>query len=275
MRTLKLTIAYDGTRYAGWQVQNPGAGGTGRARHDARHRRAGWAREQQTIQGTLERVLSRILQESVKVVGSGRTDAGVHALGQVAHVRTQSLLPRERLLRSLNALVPPDIAVMRVEEAPPTFHARFDARSKRYRYRIFTGPIVPPFIRPYVHHVRTPLDIPLMRREARGLRGRHDFRAFARAGGGGRGTVRTITDIRLLRHGDELHVEVEGTGFLHTMVRSIVGTLVDVGRGRLPPGTIGRMVRTKRRGLSGTTAPACALLLMSVGYRKAVRRCAG
>ena len=245
MRTLKLAIAYDGTRYAGWQVQ----------------------RHKPTIQGTLEGALRRILQEPVRVVGSGRTDAGVHAEAQVAHVRTHSGMPRERLLRSLNQLLPPDVAVTRIEEAGATFHARFRASRKRYRYRLFTGPVVPPFVRPYVHQVRAPLDVALMRREAAALRGTHDFKAFARAAAVPRGTTRrTLTAIRVRRFGDELHLDVEGNGFLHTMVRTIAGTLVDVGRGRLPPGTARRMLRTGSRALAGTVAPAQGLTLRAVAY---------
>ncbi|MBI4003595.1 MAG: tRNA pseudouridine(38-40) synthase TruA [Candidatus Omnitrophica bacterium] len=245
MRTLKLTIAYDGTRYVGWQIQK------GR---------------RPTIQGTLERVLKQILREPVKVVGSGRTDAGVHALAQVAHVRTHSAMPRHRLLRSVNALLPSDISVPKIEEAEPSFHARFHAVSKRYRYRIFLGGVVPPFIRPYVHHVPRPLNLSLMRREAAALAGRHDFRAFAQAARRRRGTIRRLTDIQVIRRGSELQVEVEGSGFLHTMVRSIVGTLLDVGRGRLPAGTIRRMLRRGDRRLAGMTAPAHGLALVSVTY---------
>lgn len=248
MRTLKLTIAYDGTRYAGWQVQD--------------------RNNKPTIQGTLETALRRILQEPVRVIGSGRTDAGVHAEAQVAHVRTRSGIARERLLRSLNQLLPPDLAVLRLDDADETFHARFRAIRKRYRYRLAIGPVVPPFSRPYVHHVRAPLNIPLMQREAAAVRGAHDFKVFARAGGLPRGTTRrTITDLQVRRRGGELQVEVEGNGFLHTMVRSIVGTLVDVGRGRRPAGTVRRMLRTGDRRLAGTTAPACGLTLLSVTYR--------
>ena len=256
MRTLKLTIAYDGTRYAGWQVQKRrgrgrGAGGAGKP----------------TIQGTIEGVLRIILQEPVRVVGSGRTDAGVHALAQSAHVNTRSTLPCERLSRSLNQLLPPDIAVARLEEADGAFHARFHPSRKRYRYRVFTGPVVSPFIRPYVHHVRPPLDVALMRREAACLEGRHDFRAFARARRHGT-TRRTITDIQVRRRAREIRIEVEGNGFLHTMVRSITGTLLDVGRGHRPPGTVRRMLRTGQRALAGTTAPAQGLTLVSVDYRR-------
>ncbi len=256
-RTLKLTIAYDGTRYAGWQVQDRNQ------RSDVRSQKS----LKPTIQGTLERVLSRILQEPVRVVGSGRTDAGVHAIAQVAHIKTRSSVMCERLLRSLNQLLPPDIAVTQVEEAGEAFHARFTASRKRYRYRLFTGPVVPPFIRPYVHHVRAPLNLSLMRREAAALEGRHEFKAFARQGGAGRGTTRrTLTAVELKRRGSEIHLELEGDGFLHTMVRSITGTLIDVGRGHLLPGTVRRLLRTGKRQLAGTTAPACGLILTSVTY---------
>jgi len=255
MRTLKLTIAYDGTRYVGWQVQ------------EARRQKAvGRKQGRPTIQGTLERVLRRILQEPVRVVGSGRTDAGVHAEAQVAHVRTRSEMPRERLLRSLNQLLPPDIAVTRIDEAGEAFHARFRAIRKRYRYRVFTGAVVPPFIRPYVHHVRAPLDVGLMRQEAAALNGRHDFRAFARRSSAPRRTRRTITTVALRRRGGELHLEFEGNGFLRTMVRSIAGTLLDVGRLRRPAGTIRRMLRSRDRRLAGATAPAKGLTLVSVDY---------
>ena len=258
MRTLKLTIAYDGTRYGGWQVQ------TRRLQPSAFSlQRSG----RPTIQGTLEAVLTRILQERVRVVASGRTDAGVHAIAQVAHVRTRSSVSRERLLRSVNQLLPRDLAVTKIEEAQETFHARFSPSLKRYRYRMFTGPVVSPFIRPYVHHVRTPLDLALMRREAAGLNGGHEFKAFARQAGRGRATTRrTISSITLKRSGPELHLDVEGNGFLHTMVRSIAGTLMDIGRGRLPAGTVRHLLRSGERTLAGTTAPAKGLVLVSVQY---------
>lgn len=260
MRTLKLTIAYDGTRYAGWQTQR------GSSLQPAA------CSQKPTVQGTLEQTLRRILQEPVKVIGSGRTDAGVHAVAQTAHVKTRTTLPHQRLLRSLNQLLPRDIAVTRLEEANGSFHARFDTIVKRYRYRLFTGAVVPPFIRPYVHHVRAALNIALMRREAAALHGRHDVRAFTRTSSIERGTIRTITRVALRRHGDELHFDVEGTGFLHTMVRSMTGTLIDIGRGRLPAGTIRRMLRTGERRLAGTTAPPQGLTLISVEYGRTAPR---
>ncbi len=262
MRTLKLTIAYDGTRYAGWQKQ-------------ASNQRSAVSSQQKrkpTIQDTLERVLRRILQERVGVVGSGRTDAGVHALAQVAHARTVSAMACDRLRRALNHLLPRHIAVLGVEDAPESFHAQYDAARKHYRYRIFTGAVVPPFIRPYVHHVYSPLQVTLMRREAAALRGRHDFRAFGRADSTrGRRTGRTIHAVRLARQGQELVLDIEGNGFLHTMVRSIAGTLLDIGRGRRPSGTVRRMFATGDRSLAGTTAPARGLVLVFVDYQAPAR----
>ena len=258
IRTFKLTIAYDGTRYAGWQAQ----------RYSSQQSAASNKPERKpTIQGTLEQTLKRILQESVKVIGSGRTDAGVHAIAQVAHVRTRSRLSCNRLLRSVNQLLPSDIALTQIEQAHSAFHARFHATRKRYRYCIFTGSVVPPFIRPYVLHFPDRLNAALMRREAAYLKNRHDFRAFAQAKSvRQRSTIRTITDVQFKRQGPQLQIEVEGNGFLHTMVRSIVGTLMDVGRGHLPPGTIRRMVQSKNRDMAGSTAPARGLTLLRVHY---------
>lgn len=246
IRTLKLTIAYDGTGFAGWQRQVRGR------------------TELRTIQGELTRVLRAILRERVTVIGSGRTDAGVHALAQVAHVRTRSALSCAKALGSVNALLPPDIAVLQLEEAAPGFHAQFHAVSKRYRYRMFIGPVVPPFIRPYVLHVRAPLNIARMRREAATLIGRHDFKGLVRASGRNGSTVRRILDVRFMRRGQELVLEVEGSGFLYMMVRSIAGTLLDVGRGRLPEGTMKKLLSAGRRELAGTTAPARGLCLVRV-----------
>jgi len=248
-RTLKFTLAYDGTRYAGWQAQ----------------RHAG--QQPRTIQAILEAALQRILQEKVSVIGSGRTDSGVHALAQVAHCRTRNKkITPQRLLRSLNQLLPQDIAVMRVEEAPNTFHARFDAVRKHYRYRIHTGEAVLPFDRPHVYHVRYPLNVACMRREATVLRGKHDMKALARAGHGRKNTVRKIESVRISRHGQELWIDVIGGGFLHAMVRSIAGTLIDIGRSRLPKGTIQRLLRTRLRKFAGATAPARGLTLIQVDY---------
>ncbi|MBI3324258.1 MAG: tRNA pseudouridine(38-40) synthase TruA [Candidatus Omnitrophica bacterium] len=245
MRTLKLTLAYDGTDYAGWQSQ-PG---------------------RPTIQAAVEAACRQILQERVHVAGSGRTDAGVHALGQVAHLRTSRSLPCQTLQRGLNAVLPRDIVVRAVEEAPPDFHARFDAVSKRYRYRIVNGPVVLPFMRRYVHHVPVQLNVALMRREAAVLRGRHDFRSFHNTGRLVTDTVRTLSLARIERRRGELVIELEANGFLQGMARAIVGTLLELGRGRLPAGSMARILRAKRRQAAGPTAPARGLILVHADYR--------
>jgi tRNA pseudouridine38-40 synthase len=202
----------------------------------------------------------------VRVVGSGRTDAGVHAIAQVAHIRIRATIPQERLKAALNSVLPSDIVVTQVEEASPGFHARFDAKSKRYRYCIVNGPTVLPFERRYVHHVRAPLNVPLMRREAALLHGRLDMRAFHKAGRPVSDTRRTISEIRIGRRGMRLLIEIEASGFLYTMMRRIVGTLIDIGRGHRPPGTMARIFRVNAYGLVGQTAPAKGLFLLEVKY---------
>ena len=251
MRTLKLTIAYDGTDYAGWQVQRPG---------------------KPTIQGTLQEAARNILQEPVHLIGSGRTDAGVHAYGQVAHLRTSDPLPCASLQRALNATVPRDIVVVGLEEAAPQFHARFHATSKRYRYRLVNGPVVVPFIRRYVHHVPSRLNVAVMRREAARLLGRHDFRSFQNAGRVVADTVRTLSAITIRRKAAELIIEMEADGFLQGMARAIVGTLLEIGRGRLSEGSIRRILLAKDRTAAGPTAPARGLSLLRVSYSRRRRR---
>ena len=249
MRTLKLTIAYDGTRYAGWQRQD----------HARPQKRA-------TIQATLEEAVQQIVREPIRLKASGRTDTGVHAIGQVAHFKTASPIPCERLLRAVNHVLPDDIAVTRIEAVAAAFHAQYDAAGKHYRYRIFTGSATSPFIRRWVHQVRNSLNVALMRREIASIKGKHDFAAFTKAGHRSNKTVRAISRASLTRHGEELHFDIEGSGFLYTMVRSIVGTLIDIGRGRRKPGTFKQMIATKKRTLAGTTAPAQGLTLISVTY---------
>ena len=248
MRTLKLALAYDGTHYAGWQIQRNA--------------------KRPTIQGVLQQALRRILQEPVRVIGSGRTDAGVHALAQVAHLRTRSHRSCEQLQRALYGVLPPDIVVTKVEDAPETFHAQFDAKTKRYRYQIVTRTAVLPFERQYVHHVRASLDVPLMRREAKVLLGRHDLGAFQKAGSSVTDTRRTITDLVIHRRNAHVTIEIEANGFLYAMVRRMVGTLLDLGRGYRPPGTMIRILRTQDSHLVGPTAPARGLSLVQVTYRR-------
>ena len=245
MRTLKLTVAYDGTRYSGWQIQ-PG---------------------KPTIQDILERVFRTVLRESARVIGSGRTDAGVHAEAQVAHIRTRSQLAPTRILRHANALLPQDIVVTDLDDAPDRFHAQYSATRKQYRYRMYLGEAPTPFIRPYVHVVRGRLNVTRMRREAVHLQGVHDFRAFVKQGSlGEKSARRTLYQVQLKQVGRELHFHVEGNGFLHLMVRSMIGTLLDIGRGHLPEGHIRKMLTRKQRLLAGKTAPAKGLSLIRVQY---------
>jgi tRNA pseudouridine38-40 synthase len=234
----------------------------------------------------------------VRVIGSGRTDAGVHALAQVAHASIRSRIPLGHLQRGLNALLRPHIVVTGIEEARAGFHARYDARRKRYRYRIINAPTVLPFERRYVHHVTTPLNAAVMKREAQALRGRHDFAPFAKQGPPSRtallpvrfgeasaklahdsarakqgspvkDTRRTVTEVRLIRRaGGLLEFEIEADGFLYGMVRRIVGTLLDIGRDVRSPGTIADILRTKCARLVGPTAPARGLCLVRVQYSR-------
>jgi tRNA pseudouridine38-40 synthase len=256
MRYLKLTIAYDGTDFHGWQIQSG----------------------KPTVQGELVSVLRRLTQESVAIHGSGRTDAGVHALGQVASFRTQSSLSAAEFQRALNALLPPAIRVVASEETGPDFHARWSARAKTYRYRLYRGKVVPPTIWRYVLHYPFPLDEEKMREAAARFIGSHDFAAFAGSTGSEdgdkeRSTVREVYSAELLRSADneELVFTVRGRSFLRYMVRKMVGTLLDVGRGRLMPEDIDKLYELRDRSKSGPTVPPQGLCMVSVEHEEAFR----
>ena len=244
MRTFKVTLAYDGTNFAGWQMQ------------------AG----PRTVQGVLEDALQPIENRRVIVHAAGRTDAGVHAAGQVVSFSLTSAIPPDALLRALNVRLPEDARVMQVEEAAPDFHARFHARRKTYHYAIFNGLVVPPQRRHFVWHVPQLLDVDAMDAAAQALVGEHDFAAFQAAGGEVSSTRREIFASHVA--GSELDViyEVTGTGFLRHMVRNIVGTLVDIGRSRRPIDDIRRVLESRDRTLASATAPPHGLSLVSVDY---------
>ena len=256
MRTLKLTISYDGTRFVGWQRQAEGV----------------------SIQGLLEEALARFEGAPVAVHGAGRTDAGVHALGQVASARVTSAHPSSALARGLNAYLPQDVRVVGVQEAAADFHARFSARSKTYRYLLRNAPMVSPFERAYVWHVPEALDLDAMRSAAHVLIGTHDFAAFRSAGSGTTDTIRTITGSELAAgafsgwhdtsRGTLLAYEVSGDGFLRHMVRAIVGTLVEVGRGQReqPAESMAALLAHGSRAEAGATAPPLGLSLVRVDY---------
>ena len=254
MRYFKLTIAYDGTDFHGWQVQT----------------------NRPTIQGEIASVLGRLTQERVFLHGAGRTDAGVHALGQVANFKTASTLSAGEFQRALNALLPPSIRIVGCDEVGPTFHARWSARGKTYRYRIYRGKVVPPMIWRYVLHYPFPLDEEAMRDGARRFAGVHDFASFAASTGSEdddqeRTTERDIFSSELERStdGEELAFTVSGRSFLRYMVRKMVGTLLDIGRGKLQPEDIDRLYELKDRSKSGPTVPAQGLVMVEVRHEEA------
>ena len=246
MATCLLTIAYDGTDYGGWQRQV----------------------DRVTVQQRIEEAFATIFGERVVVEGAGRTDAGVHALAQAAHV----VLPRPfdvgQLLPALNANLPDDIAVRAVRSAPDGFHARFCAVGKRYVYRCVVGRLRPALGRRYFHWVRRPLDLAAMRGAGRALVGRHDFAAFATNPGYTRkhGTVRTLQHLRLVERHRGFDLAVQGDGFLYNMVRAIAGTLIDVGTGRLRQDDVAAILQSRDRRQGGPVAPACGLYLARVLY---------
>jgi tRNA pseudouridine38-40 synthase len=261
MRTLKLTIAYDGTDYAGWQFQ-PGAA---------------------TVQEAMERAIARVTGQSVRVLASGRTDAGVHAAGQVVGFHTESPLPPDVLRRALNAVLPHDIAVLEVAEAPDGFHPIRDAVRKRYRYTIHDGPDRDVFRRHLAWHYRYGrLDAEAMQRAAAALLGTHDFRSFETSGAERKSSVRTIFELRVQRgraggadrfphaereeYEEYITIDVQADGFLYNMVRTIVGTLVEVGRGKRPETWPGEVLPAQDRRLAGPTAPPQGLCLMRVDH---------
>jgi tRNA pseudouridine38-40 synthase len=251
MRTLKITLAYDGSEFSGWQVQ-PG---------------------RPTIQGTLAEALRRITGESVLPPGSGRTDAGVHALAQVASCTMETSIPDSNLVIALNDILPASIRVMQVEEVKPEFHARRSARAKTYRYRVFRGDICPPFLARQVYHHPYPLDEQAMMAAAPAVVGEHDFTSFAavdpekRDENGDRSNVRAISVSKWERAGEELVYTVRGNGFLHHMVRNLVGTFLLVGKGSLQAGDVVRILQARDRSANpGATAPAGGLYLVSVEY---------
>ncbi len=246
-RTLALTLAYEGTAFAGWQRQ-PG---------------------ERTVQEAIEIALSAIEQRAVGVVAAGRTDAGVHARGQVVSADVMNQLPAATLQRALNVRLPGDVRVTGVAEKPAGFNARRDARSKVYRYTLLLDPSPSPFVRRVVWAIPPRLDLEAMHEAAALLVGEHDFAAFQAAGGDVRTSVRRLLRSRLrVAPGDPpyLHYDVEGTGFLRHMVRNIVGTLVDIGRRRWPPEYMHELLASRDRTRAGATAPPDGLVLMRVRY---------
>ena len=249
-RNLKLTVSYDGTDYSGWQVQ-PDA---------------------PTIQGTLASAIGRLTGEIVLPQGSGRTDAGVHALAQVATFSTASSVPTENFTKALNDILPVSIRILDVAEVVADFHARKSARAKTYRFRIYREPICPPFLARYVWHFPYPLDEKAMAEAAPLVVGEHDFTSFAAVDPergrehGEVSNVRTIFSSTFERQGEELIYTVRGSGFLHHMVRNLMGTYNLVGKGTLRSTDVSGILEARDRSAAGATAPACGLFLVNVEY---------
>jgi tRNA pseudouridine38-40 synthase len=248
MRNLKLTVAYDGTDFAGWQIQPEAA----------------------TVQGTLSLAIGRITGEKVLPQGSGRTDAGVHALAQVATFQTDSVIPTGNFVVALNDMLPASIRVLSAEEVAADFHPRKSAAAKTYRYRIYREAICSPFLSRYVWHYPYPLDEPAMREAVPLVEGEHDFTSFAAVdperGREGVSNVRRIFSSQFRKESSELIYEVRGSGFLHHMVRNLVGTFLLVGKGTLKPADVTRILGARDRSAAGATAPATGLYLVNVEY---------
>jgi tRNA pseudouridine38-40 synthase len=248
MRNIKLTVAYEGTDFAGWQIQPQAA----------------------TIQGTLSSAIGRITGEKVLPQGSGRTDAGVHALAQVATFQTDSVIPVANFVVALNDILPASIRVLAAEEAAADFHPRKCAQAKTYRYRIYREAVCPPFLSRYVWHYPYPLDESALREAAPLVEGEHDFTSFAAVdperGREGISNVRRIFSSQWRKESCELIYEVRGDGFLHHMVRNLVGTFLLVGKGTLKWADIVRILEAKDRSAAGATAPASGLYLVNVEY---------
>lgn len=244
MRNLRLDICYDGSRYRGWQrlsgVDN-------------------------TIQAKLETVLSRILGEPIEVSGSGRTDAGTHALGQVANFHCNSNMPANEILEQLRRYLPEDIGIYTCKDVSPRFHARLNAKTKTYRYRIWNSSKPCVFERKYVAPVYEPLNLDIMRQAANSFLGQHDFSAFCAKKNPKKSTIRYIESLEIQRVDDEVVITVTGNGFLHHMVRIMVGTLVEIGRGERAIDSVSELFGSERAS-AGVLMPACGLCLMEVSY---------
>jgi tRNA pseudouridine38-40 synthase len=251
MRYFKLTIAYDGTDFHGWQMQS----------------------NKPTVQGEIVSVLGRLTQENVQLHGAGRTDAGVHAMGQVASFRTQSALSAAEFQRALNALLPHTIRIVKSEETGPQFNARWSAKGKVYQYRIYRGKVVPPCLWRYVLHYPFPLNEDAMREAAARFVGLHDFSAFAASTGSAddekeRNMEREIfaSELKRTEDGEELWFTVHGRSFLRYMVRKMVGTLLEIGRGKLAPADIDKLYERRDRAKAGPTMPPQGLFMLCVEH---------
>lgn len=246
MKRVMLTVAYDGTAYHGWQIQPNG----------------------ETVEGVLNRCLSALLGEKIEVTGASRTDAGVHAMGNVAVFDTGSPIPADKISYALNRSLPEDIRIQKSQEVDGDFHPRHCPSRKTYEYRIYCAPFPMPMKRFYSYFTYVPLDVGLMSQGAQYLTGTHDFKSFCSVQTQAETTVRQIDSIEILesKTGGDIVIRVTGRGFLYNMVRIIAGTLMEVGRGHIPPEEVERILTAKDRQAAGPTAPACGLTLIKIAY---------
>ena len=243
-KRIGIVVAYDGTNYSGWQIQPNGV----------------------TIQGILNETLSSLLGEPIEVMGASRTDAGVHALGNVAVFDTTTRIPGEKISYALNQFLPEDIRIQLSEEVEPDFHPRYCDSEKTYQYRILNRRFPVPTERLYSYFYHYSLDVEKMREATSYVIGQHDFASFCGAGAQVRSTVRTITAMEVFREGDMITIQVSGTGFLYNMVRILAGTLIEIGNGQYPPERMEEILKACSREAAGPTAPAHGLTLMGIRY---------
>ncbi|KNF08159.1 tRNA pseudouridine synthase A [Gottschalkia purinilytica] len=246
MRNIKLMIKYDGTRYKGWQRQD---------------------NTDMTIQGKIEGVLSRIIKEEIEIIGSGRTDAGVHAIGQVANFKTNSTIHLSEIKKLLTTYLPDDIVVTNVEEVQERFHSRYNAISKKYMYKIWNDDVYDPFLRKYAVHIKKELNLEDIKKAITYLTGEHDFTSFTTDKSKKKSKVRTIYSIDIIKNKQLVEIIFHGDGFLYNMVRIIVGTLIEVGLGKKKPEEMKTILDGKNRKLAGDTAIAKGLYLLEVEYK--------
>jgi len=244
MKNIKLIISYRGTHYCGWQVQPNG----------------------ETIQAVLTAAIEQLTGERVKLIGSGRTDAGVHAIGQCANFLTASTIPPEAFHKALNTRLPSDIRVLRSMDCEPEFHSRYDAKGKSYTYKIYESAVASPFVADLAFHVTYPLDWKAIKMAAADLIGEHDFKAFMASGSAVKTTIRTIEEISFEKNDNLREITFKGNGFLYNMVRIMVGTLYEVGYHRIDPHDLSKIISDGDRSRAGITAPAHGLYLKEVYY---------
>lgn len=243
-KRVRLIVAYDGTNYHGWQVQKNGI----------------------TIESELNRCLTELLQEPIEVIGASRTDAGVHAMGNVAVFDTCSRMPAEKISYALNQRLPEDIRIQKSEEVDADWHPRYCDSRKTYEYRIYRGEFPMPLKRLYALHIYYNVDLEKMREATKFFVGEHDFKSFCQVGAQVKSTVRTVYDVSIIEEGADLVIRVTGGGFLYNMVRIMAGTLLEVGKGKIEPGQIPEIIQAKDREAAGPTAPAHGLTLIKYEF---------